>query len=114
MLCIPTRVNTPPRSERWVHEIKLDGFRALVKRQNGSIRVLTKNGADYTHRFPRIVEAVGMLRVKSIILNGEATCFTLGKEDFDKLWDGSTDAILYWIDGQPKSSTQPAMWPSIP
>jgi ATP-dependent DNA ligase len=86
-----------PTGEKWVHEIKLDGFRVLVRR-DGGISVFTKQGNDYTGRFPRIVSAVGSLKVRSITLDGAAMCFTNGREDFEKLWDGSRDAVLCAFD----------------
>ncbi len=98
MLCIPARVESPPVGEKWVHEIKLDGFRVLVRKAEGKVRVLTKSGADFSKRFPLIVQAVGSLSAKSITLDGEAVCFTDGIEDFDKLWNGSPDAILCAFD----------------
>ena len=60
--------------------------------------MLTKQRNDYTGRFPCIVTAVASLKVKSITLDGEAMCFTNGKEDFDKLWNGSRDAVLCAFD----------------
>jgi bifunctional non-homologous end joining protein LigD len=98
MLCIPTRVKVPPAGANWVHEIKLDGFRVLVRKAEGKVRVLTKSGADFSRRFPLIVAAVASLRAKSVTIDGEAVCFTAGEQDFDKLWNGGSDAILCAFD----------------
>jgi bifunctional non-homologous end joining protein LigD len=46
-----------------VHEIKHDGFR-LARRDPVGIRLLTKNGHDWSSRYPAIVEAVNMLRLR--------------------------------------------------
>lgn len=53
-------------------EWKLDGARIQVHRQDGEIRVFTRNLADVTNRVPEIVEAVTALPITSVILDGEA------------------------------------------
>jgi bifunctional non-homologous end joining protein LigD len=39
----------------WIHEIKHDGFRIIARRDAKSVRLLTRNGYDFTARFPKIV-----------------------------------------------------------
>jgi bifunctional non-homologous end joining protein LigD len=46
--CLPSPADRPPSGTDWIHEIKLDGFRMMVR------RVLTRNGYDWTGRFPLI------------------------------------------------------------
>jgi bifunctional non-homologous end joining protein LigD len=70
--CLPTLVNKPPAGERWQHEIKWDGYRLMAYREGSSVRLLTRNGHDWTERFPAIAAAVASLPVASIILDGEA------------------------------------------
>ena len=84
-----------------MHEIKHDGYRLMVRRQGFRVRLFTRRGFDWTHRFPLIVEAVGRLRVASIALDGEAVvCGDDGVADFDRLhsqgWDASV--ILFAFD----------------
>ena len=78
----------------WVHEIKHDGYRLMVRRQGARVRLFTRRGFDWSHRFPLIVEAAGALRVSSISIDGEAVvCGDDGVSDFDRLhsqgWDGA-------------------------
>jgi bifunctional non-homologous end joining protein LigD len=40
-----------PSGERWVHEIKFDGYRVQLHIANESIRVFTRRGYDWTNRF---------------------------------------------------------------
>jgi bifunctional non-homologous end joining protein LigD len=83
-----------PTGERWVHEIKHDGFRIITRRVGKDVRLFTKQGADYSKRYPLVVEAINRLRVSSIVLDGEAVWIgPNGLPDFDALWnrtDGAT------------------------
>jgi len=46
-----------PDSPEWMHEIKHDGYRLIVQRDGKRVRLFTRNGHDWTDRFPRIVGA---------------------------------------------------------
>ena len=41
----------------WIHEIKHDGYRLIVQRDGKRVRLFTRNGHDWTDRYPLIVEA---------------------------------------------------------
>jgi bifunctional non-homologous end joining protein LigD len=66
---------TPPAGERWIHELKLDGYRiqarVAAKRGKATVQLLTRTGLDWTHRMKPIAEAVAALPVKSALLDGE-------------------------------------------
>jgi bifunctional non-homologous end joining protein LigD len=62
----------PPIGPGWIHEIKHDGFRMMVRRDAAGVRLLTRNGVDWSARFPLILEAAGALQVRSFLLDGEA------------------------------------------
>ena len=47
----------PPSGPFWVHEIKHDGYRLMVRRDDGRVRCFTRNGHDWADRFPAIVDA---------------------------------------------------------
>jgi ATP-dependent DNA ligase len=47
----------PPSGPLWVHEIKHDGYRLIVRRDGLRVRSFTKNGHDWANRFPAIVDA---------------------------------------------------------
>ena len=90
--CIPTRALKAPSGERWVHEIKHDGYRLIARRVGKVVRLFTKNGYDWSERYPLIVEAITSMRVESIVMDGEAMCFgPHGKHDFDALWNRTND-----------------------
>jgi ATP-dependent DNA ligase len=53
--CRPSKATTPPSGPFWVHEIKHDGYRLLVRKDGSRIRCFTRNGHDCGDRFPGIV-----------------------------------------------------------
>ena len=61
--CRPTVAVQPPRGEGWVHELKHDGYRLQIHVRDGRVRLYTMNGADWTKRYPRIVEEAARLGV---------------------------------------------------
>jgi bifunctional non-homologous end joining protein LigD len=62
----------PAVRPNWIHEIKLDGFRMMVRSDPAGVRLLTRNGYDWTGRFPRIAAAAETLRSRSFPIDGEA------------------------------------------
>ena len=54
--CLPSKVARPPSGPLWVHEIKHDGYRLMVRRDGPRVRCFTRNGHDWADRFPAIVE----------------------------------------------------------
>ena len=72
---LATLVAAPPPGDAWVHEIKLDGYRILLRVARGRVRLLTRNRQDWTERFPAVVEAAARLPVKEALLDGEIVVF---------------------------------------
>jgi bifunctional non-homologous end joining protein LigD len=70
--CLPSPADKPPRGANWIHEIKHDGFRLMARRDASGIRLLTRNGHDWTYRLPLIAEAMHFLRARSCLIDGEA------------------------------------------
>src|ERR1700730_3339769 len=50
--CIPTRGTKVPAGPDWLHEIKHDGYRLIVQREGKRVRLFTRNGNDWTARYP--------------------------------------------------------------
>jgi bifunctional non-homologous end joining protein LigD len=65
--CRPTVAKQPPRGEGWVHELKHDGYRLQIHVRNGRVKLYTMNAADWTARYPRIVEQAGRIKGSAII-----------------------------------------------
>ncbi|MBV9994499.1 MAG: DNA ligase D [Caulobacteraceae bacterium] len=61
----------PPRAAGWLHEIKYDGYRTLAFVEGGAVRLVTRNGHDWTNRYRALAQALAKLPCKSAILDGE-------------------------------------------
>jgi bifunctional non-homologous end joining protein LigD len=84
--CIPTRGTKVPDGADWLHEIKHNGYRLIVVRDGARVRLFTRNGHDWTSRYPLIVEAALKNRTKSFVLDGEAVLLGVdGISDFNGL-----------------------------
>src|SRR5215813_5667050 len=84
--CLPPPAEKPPSGPEWVHEIKHDGYRLMARRDSVGIRLVTRNGYDWSPRYPLIVEAVNHLKVRSCLIDGEAVvCDKSGLAVFDLL-----------------------------
>lgn len=73
---LATKVAEVPAGEEWLHEIKLDGYRTLVRVDGADVRFFTRNGIDWTKRFAALVEPVRALGLGSAWLDGEVTVLT--------------------------------------
>ena len=99
--CIPTRATKPPVGPKWIHEIKHDGCRLIARKREGRVSFFTRNGFDWTDRYPRIGEALAALATTSATIDGEAVwCDGEGLAIFDKLHSRAHDGavILYAFD----------------
>jgi bifunctional non-homologous end joining protein LigD len=70
--CIPSRAPKPPSGPDWVHEVKHDGYRLIVRRDGETVRLFTRRGYDWTGRYPAIATAAAKIRAQSFTLDGEA------------------------------------------
>ena len=89
--CQPTAAREPPSGPGWLHELKHDGYRLQIHVRDSRVRLYTMNGADWTKRYPRIVEEAARLRAPLII---DAEVVHLSKDgvaDFDALHSRTVD-----------------------
>ena len=99
--CIPIRGTRVPASKDWIHEIKHDGYRLIVQRDGKRVRLFTRNGHDWSDRYPLIVEAALRNRASSFVVDGEAVILGVdGNSDFDALHSGrhNEEVQLYAFD----------------
>ena len=99
--CLPSPCQKAPSGSAWVHEIKHDGYRLMARREGNRVRLYTRRGYDWSAKYPRIVDALRSLRVRCIIVDGEAVWAGRdGKSDFDKLHSRAHDqqVFLYAFD----------------
>jgi len=64
-------VDAAPEGEQWLHEIKFDGYRMHARLDRGAVRLLTRTGLDWTHKYPAIAAAVSSLPAQQAYLDGE-------------------------------------------
>lgn len=99
--CIPTASKAVPASAEWLHEIKYDGYRMIVHRDDDRVRLITKGGYDWSKRFPWIVKSALRNRQKQFVIDGEAVILGLdGIADFNALHSGkhNEEVQLYAFD----------------
>jgi bifunctional non-homologous end joining protein LigD len=73
-----TLVDEVPAGDDWIHEIKYDGYRLVVMLRDGEARLITRNGNDWTDRFPDTARALAALPATSAVLDGELVVLTRG------------------------------------
>ena len=90
----------PPRGEGWLHEVKFDGFRAIVTIRGGEARLASRNGNDLTARFAEISQAAGRaVKSPDCVLDGEICALDeAGRPSFDAMQRGSGPFALYLFD----------------
>jgi len=69
-------VELAPRGKGWIHEIKYDGYRTLVffdaaQPAGRRVKLITRNGHDWTHRYSALAKAFEKLPCKAALLDGE-------------------------------------------
>jgi bifunctional non-homologous end joining protein LigD len=100
--CLPSSALNPPAGDGWIHEIKLDGFRMLARRDGAAVRLLTRRGIDWTTRYPAIAAAMAALACRSCLIDGEVViCGEDGMPVFDRLRYGrqpQSEAVLFAFD----------------
>lgn len=98
---LATLVDSAPDGE-WLYEIKFDGYRIMARIENGDVRLITRNGHDWTHKLPRQAEALAALGLESAWLDGEMVVANeQGVPDFQALQNafdaGSSGKIAYYL-----------------
>jgi bifunctional non-homologous end joining protein LigD len=97
----PVERKQPPLGPQWVHEIKHDGFRMIVRRDGDRVRLYSRKAVDWTGRLPAIARCAAGLQAKSFTIDGEAVVIGPdGLTDFEALRRrGAGDrAVLYAFD----------------
>ncbi|CAI8909996.1 DNA ligase D [Pseudomonas brassicacearum] len=102
---LATLVESAPDGE-WLYEIKFDGYRVMARIEHGDVRLLTRNGHDWTHKLPRQAEALAELGLESAWLDGEMVVANdQGVPDFQALQNafeaGSSGKIAYYLFDMP-------------
>lgn len=79
-------VDTVPSGDRWLHEMKYDGYRTLISVGSDEGRAYTRSGLDWSDRFAGIVTDALKLKVGSALIDGEAVVLDAdGRSSFQAL-----------------------------
>jgi len=70
-----TLVDDVPTGNDWLHEIKYDGYRAMIAVKGGAVKLFTRNGLDWTDKFGPLVEAIAALDLPPALIDGEIVAF---------------------------------------
>jgi len=99
---LATLSKAPPTGDRWLHEIKFDGYRLQAHIEDGRVTLWTRRGLDWTKKFgDAVAKALRKLPVRSALIDGEMVVanesgvaeFSLLQAD---LSDGRVDRFVYY------------------
>jgi len=86
---LPTKAHTVPAGPDWLHEVKYDGYRMMLIREQDRVRLISRGGHDWARRFPLIVAAALKLRQDHFVIDGETVVLGPdGVSDFAALRSG--------------------------
>ncbi|GGI79168.1 ATP-dependent DNA ligase [Polymorphobacter multimanifer] len=97
---LATLVDHVPPGDRWLHELKYDGYRTVLAIGGGEGKAYTRSGLDWSDRFAGLIaEAVG-LKARTALIDGEAVVLTPdGRTSFQALQAAlkdDPDSITYF------------------
>src|SRR5262245_18208438 len=91
--CQPIVSKQPPTGPGWAHELKHDGYRLQIHVRDGRVRLYTINGADWSKRYPRIVEESARIK-GGAVMDAEVVCLLKkGIADFAILHSRTADHL---------------------
>ena len=98
---LATLRDEPPAGDDWLHELKFDGYRIQALIAGHQVRLITRNGKDWTGRYPTVASALAGLKVKSAAIDGELVALDEhGHSHFSSLQaatnDGADAALAFY------------------
>ncbi len=91
---LATLVDAVPEGERWLHEIKFDGYRIVAFKDAEKVRLVSRNQKDWTERFPEVADAVRALPCENLVLDGEVVVQRPdGTNDFQALQNHAKSGV---------------------
>jgi bifunctional non-homologous end joining protein LigD len=100
---LATSIEKVPSGDRWLHEIKFDGYRVQVHLVNEAVTVFTRRGNDWTKRFKKVAADAWHIAAGSAIIDGEIVVPAAdGTTDFsvlqNELKGKSTNIVMVALD----------------
>ena len=99
---LATLVKQAPPGEEWLHEIKFDGYRMVCRIEKGRARFISRNGKDWSDRFPELTACAAKLGATTALLDGEVVAIGPdGVTHFQMLQNifqsGRTKELVYYV-----------------
>src|SRR5688572_22375350 len=60
-----------PEGDEWLYEVKFDGYRALLLKDGGNVRIRSRNDKDLTNAYPSVAAAGRRLKAAQAVVDGE-------------------------------------------
>ncbi len=68
---LATAITKPPAGDKWLYEIKWDGIRALLRIENGELRIQSRRGNRCEQQYPEFADLPAHVNAASVWLDGE-------------------------------------------
>lgn len=98
---LATAADAPPHQKGWLHEIKFDGYRTMAHLTDGTAKLITRSGLDWTKRYGDLALAFAKLPCREAIIDGEVVALDQkGISRFaalqDALSEGARDRLIFY------------------
>ena len=97
---LATLADSVPAGDEWLHEVKWDGYRAIVTIAGGNAELTSRNGNSLTARFQTVARAVEQaVKTPDCVLDGEVCALDeQGRASFSAMQQGSGPLVIYVFD----------------
>lgn len=83
---LPTLVHQPVGGDDWLHELKLDGYRLIIRLHDGRADIFTRSGQNWTDKLYVIADAAARLPIDDAVIDGELVAMDAqGRSSFGAL-----------------------------
>jgi bifunctional non-homologous end joining protein LigD len=97
---LATAVDKPFDGDKWLFELKLDGYRAIAKVDGPKTLLYSRNGVDLSKIYPSVTEALKKIKNKAVFDGEIVVLDEKGKPSFQELQNYTTQSklpLLYYV-----------------
>lgn len=95
---LATLTKRVPTGADWIHEIKWDGYRAIVQIQNRKVKIFSRNGLDWTKKYQTLEKEFKKIPIEQATLDGEVVVLDRkGRGNFSLLQDTLKGSKLHQL-----------------
>jgi DNA ligase D-like protein (predicted ligase) len=94
------RTNKLPEGQKWIYEVKWDGYRTEAVRDGREVMLYSDQGNSHTDKFPVIMLTLQQLRAKRFVLDGEVVALDENRRpSFQEIqnWRTTDKPIVYFV-----------------